>query len=115
MQQQLIQVEGVDVFYLTKHQAAEVSNILQEFQQMEIRLDYSLSRERDLNRLLHLSNLKLEQKRNAYDLLYNRMELKQTQLDETNKLLNKQKRRSFFQNTGIGIVLGAVITLVLIN
>lgn len=79
------------------------------------RFKAALKREEKLHELWAETSTALKKQKQITEQTEKQLTLREEELVDIQKLHKKEKRKKFFQNTGIGIVIGVVGTLILTN
>lgn len=115
MEEQLIVFKSDTVLFLTKPQAVAQANFNLSAFQLRERFKAALEREEGVMALYEESARNLSTQERLNEVLYKDISMREEELKDVQKFHKKEKRKNFIQNTGLGIVIGVVGTLLLIN
>lgn len=115
LEKQLIVFRSDTVLFLTKPQAVAQANFNLSAFQLHERFKAALEREEGVMDLYEESarNLNIQERLNK--TLTEDIAVREEELKAVQKFHKKEKRKKFIQNTGLGIVIGVVGTLLLTN
>jgi hypothetical protein len=105
----------MEVVYLTKEQAVAQANYNLSSFRLRERFKTALKREEKLHELWEETSKALAQQKELTQKVEKQLALREEELIDVQKFHRKEKRKKFIQNTGLGIVIGIVGTLVLIK
>ena len=109
----MILFQGDSVLILTKAEAVDLGNFAKESFKTDSRLNAALLREQNYQRLWEHTAINLTAEKAITASLEREIEARIEQVELITEQHKKEKRRKFVQNTGLGIVIGIVGTLLL--
>ena len=115
LEKQLIRFQGDTVLFLTKPQAVAQANFNLSAFQLRERFKAALEREAGVMALYEESARNLSTQERLNRTLREDIAIREKELKDVQKFHKKEKRKKFIQNTGLGIVIGVVGTLLLVN
>jgi hypothetical protein len=101
------------VLFLTKEQAARQANFNLSAISLRERFKTALKREEKLHELWGETSKALAQQKELTQKAEKQLALREEELIDVQKFHKKEKRKKFIQNTGVGLLIGIVGTLIL--
>jgi len=111
----LILFKGDTVLFLTKPQSVSLANYTLQAEQNKKRFIKALQREEKLHELWEETTTQLKAQKELSENLKKELATREEQIKLFQEQRKKEKRKKFIQNTGVGIVIGVVGTLLLTN
>lgn len=103
------------MLFLTKDQAVAQANFNLGAFQLRERFKTALLREEKLHELWASTSRQLQTQQTLTKKTEEQLALREQEMKDIQKTHKKEKRKKFIQNTGVGLVIGIVGTLLLTN